>query len=550
MKGLWQALRLLMAADPRAMSRGALLSVIVLVMGAALLGLSGWFLTAAGAAGLAGVGIAFDVFRPSAGVRFLALGRAAARYGERVLTHDATLRALAALRLELLRRQSAQGLAGLLRLRGEVALTRITADVDALDGLVLRLVLPLGAGLVAHVAVFAVLSMLLGPALAGMLAAGFVGGAALVLWRLGRATLEPARISERAGQELRRRTIALIRGRRDLTVLGGLATAEGAALAALARGRAAQAAVDRAERRAAAALAALAMLLAGLALGWGGLLVAQGVAPAVAAIGTFVALALAETLHPLRRGIAELGRMADAAGRVMERPAPDPRLAATGPAPAARPGAPALAVRGLSVGWSDPAGGWRAVPDFDIAPGQALALTGPSGIGKSTLFFTLAGLLPARAGGIALLGQSLDDWPEAALRARLMLVPQRSALMSGSVAETLRLAAPAADDAALVGALETVALWQVLAPRGGLAAALGEGGAALSGGEMRRLALARALLRRPAVLLLDEPTEGLDPEAAEHMLSALRQALPDSALLIALHHHAEHHIFNNRLQLA
>ena len=102
MRWLWQIYRLLWRADKRAMRRGLALSVAVLVAGAALLGLSGWFITAAAAAGLAGAGAVFDVFRPSAGVRFLALGRTAARYGERLLTHDATLRALANLRVRLL----------------------------------------------------------------------------------------------------------------------------------------------------------------------------------------------------------------------------------------------------------------------------------------------------------------------------------------------------------------------------------------------------------------------------------------------------------------
>ena len=155
---LWR----LLTADRRAMARGALLSVLVLVMGAALLGLSGWFITATGVAGLAGIGIAFDVFRPSAGVRLLALGRTAARYGERVLTHDATLRALAVLRVDLLRRQAGQGARALMRLRGEAALTRIVADVDALDGLVLRLFLPALAALATHALAFAMLAWLSG----------------------------------------------------------------------------------------------------------------------------------------------------------------------------------------------------------------------------------------------------------------------------------------------------------------------------------------------------------------------------------------------------
>jgi ATP-binding cassette subfamily C protein CydC len=102
MSPLWRIARAIWGEERTALSRGLALSIIVLLAGAALLGLSGWFVTATGAAGVAGIGIAFDVFRPSAGVRMLALGRTAARYGERILTHDATLRSLARLRLRVL----------------------------------------------------------------------------------------------------------------------------------------------------------------------------------------------------------------------------------------------------------------------------------------------------------------------------------------------------------------------------------------------------------------------------------------------------------------
>lgn len=145
MKSLISTTRLLIAASP-IWAAGLALSVLVLVMAAALLGLSGWFITAAGVAGIAGIGIGFDFFRPSAGVRFLALGRTAARYGERLVTHEATLKALAALRVDLLHGLSRRGYRALSGLRGEAALTRIVADVEALDGVVLRLWAPIAAG--------------------------------------------------------------------------------------------------------------------------------------------------------------------------------------------------------------------------------------------------------------------------------------------------------------------------------------------------------------------------------------------------------------------
>ena len=176
MKALWQIFSLILREQRVSLIRGALLSFLVLAMGAALLGLSGWFITAASAAGLAGLGAVFDVFRPSAMVRFLALGRAAARYGERVLTHDATLRALQSLRLNLLSGLMAAPYRRAVRLRGARALNRLTSDVDALDGVSLRLFLPVLAGLATQLAALAVLWWLVGLPIAVWIFIGFTGG--------------------------------------------------------------------------------------------------------------------------------------------------------------------------------------------------------------------------------------------------------------------------------------------------------------------------------------------------------------------------------------
>ena len=157
MRAMWFILRRTVASAPKSIFAGALLTVAVLLMGVALLGVSGWFITAAGIAGLAGSGVLFDVFRPSAGVRFLAIGRTAARYGERLVTHEATLRALAALRVDLLAGLMTRPLRGIERLRAGSALNRMVADVDALDGVLLRLALPLGAGVLTQLAALWVL---------------------------------------------------------------------------------------------------------------------------------------------------------------------------------------------------------------------------------------------------------------------------------------------------------------------------------------------------------------------------------------------------------
>ncbi len=534
MTALWQIFTLIWREQRAAMLRGALLGVLVLLAGIGLLGLSGWFITASAMAGLAGAGAVFDVFRPSALVRFLALGRTVARYGERLLTHDATLRALAGLRVRLLRAHAAEPYDRLVRLRGSQLLNRLTADVDALDGVPLRLILPLASGLLAQVVAFAVVWALVGLAVALWLAVGFVLGAAVTLLWAGRKALSPSSRAETAAQAFRSRFIDLVQTRSDLAVYGQLSVQVQAVLKADERRQADRVTLDRMERRAGLALSLLGTLMASGALALGMAMAEQGsLTPAYAAAGFFAALALMETVAPLRRAVSEVGRMGLAAQRVGE------TLASAVSAPMGHSGV-ADALRLTNVEFKR-RGAQRAVIDglgFSVLPGQTLALAGPSGSGKSTVLLMVAGLLTPTAGQIHIGALEVQAWDEAALRAKLVLVPQRASLMAGTLREALTLAGPQ-DDAALWAALRAVALDQVVQAKGGLDFALGPQGAGLSGGEARRLVLARALLRNPAILLLDEPTEGLDEAIAAHVLTGIRRYLPNAAILTASHRRVE-----------
>lgn len=540
MTALSRILRLMLAGQRRSMMRGAALAVLVLVMGVALLGLSGWFITAAAAAGLAGAGAVFDVFRPSAGVRFLALGRTVARYGERMLTHDATLRALQNLRLEVLTGYLAAPWQRVIRLRSSIALHRLTSDIDALDGLVLRLVLPVLAALITQLLTFAGLWLLVDLRIALVVVGPALTGAALTVFLEARRSALLSRRMAAAAEAMRMRLIDLIRARDDLAVSGRLSHQAGAVARAEARRRELAGALMRRGRNAGAALSLTALVSAGGALSLGLHLAAKGeISPGPAALGFFAALALAETLHPLRRACADLGQMSDAARRVVASRVTAAPQAPVTTLPARPAGQPVLDISDLALRAGD--GHGRELLsglNLRLMPGDTIAVTGASGAGKSTLLLAIAGLHPY-GGQILLAGRAPDDLGEAALRDRVTLLPQRPALLAGTIRDNLRLAAPDASDEVLAGALQSTGLWQPILARGGLDYRLGTRGMGLSGGEARRLALARAVLRAPVLLLLDEPTEGLDEATARKVLAGIRDRLPQTAMLMASHRAAE-----------
>jgi ATP-binding cassette subfamily C protein CydC len=312
---------------------GAAMMAMTLLAGIALLGLSGWFITATALAGLSGAALAFDVFIPGASIRVLALARTGARYGERLVTHDATLRILAGLRERLFRNHATTEGAEALQRRPARLLFRLTSEVDALDSLYLRVLAPLASAVLVSLAVLAGL-WLAAPELTWPLLVLLPLAGGLLPWWIARAALGPGRRRAAAIEALRSRAIDAAQGQVNLLMAGRATAQTDSIMAADARLASAEDALNRLEIRGAALL-----FLAGQGALVTTLLVAvnlaeQGAISApVAALALLAAMAALEALAPLRRGALELGRALLAARRLA--PRLSEHVAATAPLPVA-----------------------------------------------------------------------------------------------------------------------------------------------------------------------------------------------------------------------
>lgn len=516
-------LAVFIAERRRGLMIGALLSTLTVLAGVALLGLSGWFITAASIAGLSvTTAMTFDVFAPSAGIRMLAIGRTVSRYGERMATHDATLAVLAALRERLFRGWAMGGAARNLASRPAKLLFRLTADIDALDSLYLRVLVPatvaVGAAFAASV-VLGLIHPLFGVAVGLTLLVAGLG----IPYIAGRAAAKLARRRMYAVEALRARVIDLVAGQTDLLLAGRLEAQCGSVAAADRYAAKADNRLNRIETAVGFGFGLTsALLLAGSLIAVATLAGANVIGAPVAAFGMLVAFAAIEPFGALRRGAVELGRTLIAARRVGQ------RLTATDdPVAHAKPESGlAFKLSGATVSYEGNAKSALHNISLQLKAGEKLALVGVSGAGKSSFLALLAGELKLESGGA-----SVTD---------ATLLTQRTELFADSIRENLLIADPAATDERLRDALEAAGLLATIdaLPRR-LDTRLGEGGLGLSGGQSRRLTLARLFLRNASLWLLDEPTEGLDRDTARDVMGRLVEQADFRAVVIASHIHRE-----------
>jgi ATP-binding cassette, subfamily C, bacterial CydC len=469
-------------------------------------------------------------------VRAFSVGRGVSRYVERLTSHDVAFRVLADIRVAIYRRVERLAPAGLAAFRSGDLLARLVSDVDATQDLFIRGIgPPLVAALVGAGAA-AVCLLILAPAGAvlalGLLTAGTAIPALAVM-----TSRRAARVTAPARGELGATLSDLLSGAADLHAFGAeedalsAVVASDATLTGLARSSAAAAGLGAGLMTAVTGLTVWGVLLLGVAAVSDGTLtrvpLAVLVLTALAAFEAVTAMpAAALQLSAARASADRIGALLDAPDPVAdpERPRPLP----AGPAQ--------VRLRGAQVRYEP--GGPLALDglDLDLGPGRRVGIIGPNGAGKSTVASVLLRFCELAGGSVTLGGAELASYRADDVRTVIGGCPQDSHIFNGTIAENLRLARPGAsmDDLAAAADRARLLSWIRSLPQG-WDTPVGAQGAAISGGERQRLVLARALLADPAVLILDEPTAHLDPEARSALTADLLTLTEGRATLLITH---------------
>lgn len=501
------------------MVAGIVLGVVVIIANTMLMAISGWFIASMAVSGVSGA--SFNYFFPSASIRFLAIARTVGRYAERLVTHEATFRILSELRVWLFKRFEPLAPACLERYSGGDVTGRLRADVDALETLYLKIIAPLAVGAISIVAGLMFLAWFSPPSAAVLLLFLLLAGVGLPLL-VGRFSEEPGKRSAVLAAELRNKVTEGLQGVEELILLGAVERQ-----AAVVDRLSAQVIVEQ-ERLG---------RINGFSLGGMALFAGSGVAAVLLTAGMQVAshqidppqlvmvllfsAAIFEAAGQLPSALHLLPAARESASRIFELadaqiPVPDT------PVPCLMPTDNGICFKNVSASYLPGKPVLQNI-SLTVPAGGSLVLTGTSGLGKSLLVEILLRFRDYE-GSVTVGGTEIRDLPKETLMGMIAAVPQHPHLFNGTIRDNVLLGNASADEERLQEALRDSGLdaWVAGLPLG-LATVVGINGSAVSGGEARRIALARALLKDAPILLLDEPTEGLDGATEREVVSRLNE---------------------------
>lgn len=513
---------------------GLVLMITGLASSIGLLTTSGWFLAATA---IAGLGTLFNFFYPSASVRGLAIGRTLFRYFEKLVTHDATFRILAKLRVQVFEKIIPLSPAVLNRYRNSDLLNRLVSDVDTLDSLYLRLIAPF------ITAIFVILAMCIGLSFINVpLALGL--GASLLLLVFVIPTVF-YQLGKKFGDKLvysralyRTQFLEFIQAQAELLLFN----AEDKLKDNMAKTEANWQADQQKEANLSGFSTALSLFLNGLiiaAMLWFSSQAEFGndeYRMAFIALFTFAALASFEILMPLGSAFLHIGQVIASAERVTDIIEQQPLVTFNGKAEFDQNATTLIEAKALSFTYPERQN--RALENLNltIQKGKKVAILGKTGSGKSTLLQLLVRNYDANQGELSLAGKPISDYAEDTLRSQFCFLTQRVHVFSDTLRQNLQFASAVnISDEKMIEVLNQVGLGKLLEQEQGLDIWLGDGGRPLSGGEQRRLGLARILLNDAPILLLDEPTEGLDRETERQILRLILAHAENKTLIMVTH---------------
>ncbi|MFH4829872.1 heme ABC transporter ATP-binding protein/permease CydC [Vibrio diabolicus] len=514
------------------LSLGMLLAFLTLAASIGLLALSGWFISAAAVAGLTVARETFNYMLPGAGVRGAAMARTAGRWGERVVSHNATFKLLTDLRIFFFKKLAPLIPGRVSTMRDADLLNRLVADVDAMDHVYLRLISPVVIGIFGILSLTAVLAffdwhlaLLLGSILTVML---FVWP--VLFYKLGKNNGE--NLTHHKAQ-LRVATLDWLQGYSELSIFGAEERYRNLILE-----KQKQLLSNQFVNANLTGMASgLLMLVNGLTLVVMLWFAADGVGGRTPdpwiALFAFATMASFEILMPIAGAFQYLGQTLTSARRLNEVILAEPDVVF--PEQSKHKGT-TLDIEFDNIGFTYPDGQQKVLKDLSLSLplGTKTAIVGQTGSGKSTLIQLLCRYWDVNQGEVRIGGTKLQDWSESDLREAMTVVSQRVDVLNGTLRDNLLMAAPEASDERLSEILQKVELGGLLdAP--GLDAWLGDGGRQLSGGEKRRIGIARALLRDAPILLLDEPTEGLDKRTEQKVMALFNEHFANKTVVFITH---------------